>query len=78
MLMIGENGMRLDNFVTTNVLHAVNNQQFVVFAFTEELVHHYWRIEDETKVKYKVLEIVQKIDKTITLDLIKGWGVNGL
>lgn len=55
-----------------------NNEKFMLLVFTEELVHHYWRLEDETKTKYKVLEIIQRIEPEITLDLIKGWGLNGL
>ena len=59
-------------------LRKTHNERFVLFAFVEELVHHYWRIENETEVKYKVLEIVQLIDTGITLEMVKGWGVNGL
>lgn len=59
-------------------LRKVNNESFLLFAFIEELVHHYWRISDETKTKYKVLEIVQKVDPHITLDAVKKWGVNGI
>ena len=58
-------------------LRKINNEHFYLFAFVEELVHHYWRIDNETKTKYKVLEIVQKVDPNITLDMIKNWGVNG-
>lgn len=59
-------------------LHNMHNDRLVLFAFVEELVHHYWNIEDETTVKYKVLEIVNLIDTGITIDMLKGWGVNGL
>lgn len=59
-------------------LRKLNNERFLLVAFIEELVHHYWRIEDETKVKYKVIEIAQKIDNNITIEMLKGWGVNGL
>lgn len=51
-------------------------EQFQLFAFVEELVHHYWRIEDERETKYKVIKIVNRIDKTLTLDTLKEWGVN--
>lgn len=59
-------------------LRKINNEYLLLVTFVEELVHHYWRIEDETMVKYKVLEIVQKIDPKIDIDMLKGWGVNGL
>lgn len=59
-------------------LRNTHNERFILFAFVEELVHHYWRIENETEVKYKILEIVQLIDTGITLEMVKGWGVNGL
>lgn len=59
-------------------LNAVNNEKFKLVSFIEELVHHYWRIEDETTVKYKVVQIAQMIDPSITIDLLKEWDVNGL
>lgn len=59
-------------------LRKINNERFMLFTFVEELVHHYWCIENETNVKYKVLEVVQLIDSNITLQIVKGWGVNGL
>jgi hypothetical protein len=34
----------------------------------EELCHHFWAIEDETKVQYKVLEIIKIIDPNITIE----------
>ena len=71
------NHISLAIYAIENLRHT-NNERFLLFAFVEELVHHYWCIEDETKVKYKVLQIVQKIDSGITLELIKGWGLNGL
>lgn len=43
-----------------------------------ELVHHYWRIEDEIKIKYKVLKIVQMVDPKIKIDLIRKWGFDGI
>lgn len=60
------------------ILHRVKDPNLVCFCFIEELVHHYWRIENETDVKYKTLEIIQRIDKKITVETLKGWGVNGL
>ena len=59
-------------------LRKLNNDRFLLVAFIEELVHHYWRTEDETKVKYKVVEIAKRIDNNITIEMLKGWGVNGL
>lgn len=54
------------------------DEYFTIFSFTEELVHHYWRIEDEIKIKYKVLKIVQMVDPKITIDLIRKWGFDGI
>ena len=54
-------------------LRNTHNERFILFAFVEELVHHYWRIENETEVKYKILEIVQLIDTGITLEMVNGW-----
>lgn len=54
------------------------NEQFVLFVFIEEMVHHYWRIEDEKEVKYKVLEIIRRYDKNITLETVKGWKLIGI
>lgn len=54
-------------------LRETENQRFILFAFLEELVHHYWRVTDEIEVKYIVLEIMQQYDKNVTLEMIKGW-----
>lgn len=54
-------------------LRELENQRFILFTFLEELVHHYWRVTDETEVKYLVLEIMQQYDKNITIEMIKGW-----
>ena len=55
------------------------DRQLKIVALTEELVHHFWRIEDETAVKYKVVEIAQFIDPSITIDLLReAYQVNGL
>lgn len=56
-------------------LREIENQRFLLFAFLEELVHHYWRIVDEKEVKYQVLQIIQQYDKNVTLEMIKGWGI---
>lgn len=59
-------------------LHYLENQRLTLFTFVEELTHHFWGIEDETKVKYKVIEIMKRYDKDITLEIVKGWGIYGL
>lgn len=33
-------------------------------------------IEDEGQTKYKVLKIVNRIDKTLTIETLKEWGLN--
>lgn len=53
-------------------------ERFKLVAFIEELVHHYWRIEDETVVKYKVVQVAQLVDPSITIEELKGWDINGL
>ena len=59
-------------------LRKTNSDRFMVVTFIEELVHHFWQVEDETKTKYKTLEIAQKIVPGITLELLKEWHVNGI
>lgn len=68
------------SFITYSMgkLRQTKNAKFILFAFIEELVHHFWCITDETKVKYKALEIAKRIDDSYSLDLLKGWGLNGL
>lgn len=48
----------------------------IAFVFTEELVHHFWNIENETDVKLKVIEILQLINNRITKESVKAWGMN--
>lgn len=58
------------------VREADQHMRLVIFA--EELVHHIWRIFDETAVKYKVVECLNPIDDAITIDFLKRFGVYGL
>lgn len=37
-----------------------NNIDYYFTAFIEEIVHYIWKIYDETKVKYKIAEILQR------------------
>ena len=48
----------------------------IAFVFTEELVHHFWKYDDETETKYKVLEILQITEPHITKEYVKNWGLN--
>ena len=56
-------------------LHYVNIPNFTFFTFIEELTHHYWNIEDEIEVKYKVLEIIGNSNVIITIEDLKKWGL---
>ena len=52
---------------------------FMLFAFVEEMAHYYWRISDETVVKYKVEKIIQQLYPEFTLDYMRErWNLNGL
>ena len=56
-----------------------NDDIFTIFAFIEEMAHHYWHISDETIVKYKVEEIMQQMYSNFTLDYMRErWKLNGL
>lgn len=59
-------------------LRKYNNDSFMVFVFLEELVHYFWRIYNETDVKYKIVEIIQDVVPGFTIEIAKGWGLNGL
>ncbi len=48
----------------------------IAFIFTEELVHHFWRLDDETETKLKVIEILQITEPHITKECVEAWGVN--
>lgn len=58
-------------------MREVYNDKFKFFVFVEELAHHFWRIEDEEKVKYKVLDILKPLFN-ISIDTVKEWGVYGI
>ena len=58
-----------------NEMRKLGAQQFA-FAFTEELVHHFWRLEDEAEAKMKVIEILQLTEPCITREYVKDWGLN--
>ena len=59
-------------------LRKKGSSSFSLFVFIEELVHYFWRISDETIVKYKVTEIMQTIVADFTIEIAKGWGLYGL
>lgn len=46
--------------------HIRSNTLFTILA--EELCHMIWEIQDEVLVNYKVLEVLQNIDPSLTLD----------
>ncbi|MCM1189329.1 MAG: hypothetical protein NC541_08535 [bacterium] len=48
----------------------------VAFVFTEELVHHFWNCENETKTKLKVIEILQLTEPKITKEYVETWEIN--
>ena len=53
------------------VLHKKGKNSITLFAFTEELVHHFWNIEDESLVKYKVLDVLNyKVLKELDPDIL--------
>lgn len=59
-------------------LRRIGSVTFTAFVFAEELAHYYWRIYDESIVKYKVVEILNHIFPNLTIEEVKGWGLNGL
>lgn len=59
-------------------LRKINADVFMLFVFVEELAHYYWRMYDETAIKYKVVEIINYIIPNLTINDVKGWGLNGL
>ena len=56
-------------------LRKTENDYFILVTFIEELVHHFWGIEDEVAVKYKVVDVAQTIEPKVTVDMLKGWGL---
>lgn len=49
-----------------------NDEILIAGCFIEELAHHYWFIDDEVDVKYKVYEILKHIYPDVTLEKILG------
>lgn len=59
-----------------NKINLLNDDIRKMFVFVEELAHHFWRIEDEVKVKFKVVEILKRYNNSINiLKEEKGWKV---
>lgn len=58
--------------------HFADDRAFILFMFIEELTHHFWNIENEVIVKYKVIEIINRYDKNINMETVKGWEVYGV
>ena len=61
-----------------NKIRGYKSDVFTAIIFAEELVHYYWRIFDETIVKYKVVEILNDIYPKLTIEMLKNLGMNGL
>jgi hypothetical protein len=59
-------------------LRKINNKTFTMFVYIEELTHFFWRIYDETIVKYKVVEILNDVVPNLSIDDLKGCGLNGV
>lgn len=49
-----------------------NDEILIVGCFVEELAHHYWRIDDEIEVKYKIYDILKHIYPDVTIEHILG------
>lgn len=47
-----------------------------MFAYTEELCHHFWYIEDEICVKHKVLEVLNLGGMKCSIDDMRKEGIN--
>lgn len=49
--------------------YSPHNPDYPIFLFIiEELAHHYWNIEDEVEVNYKVIEIMKHIFPQIQME----------
>lgn len=59
-------------------LRDYNSDVFMSIIFVEELTHYYWKIFDETIVKYKVVEILNDMFPKLTIHMLKEIGMNGL
>lgn len=58
-----------------NNLRQIIDKQLLLATYIEEMTHHFWIIDDEVEVKYKVVEIAQRYDKSINMNLFKKYGV---
>lgn len=61
-----------------NKLRKIDVNIFTMFVYIEELAHYFWRIYDETAVKYKVVEILNDIVPNLSIEDLKGCGLNGI
>ena len=59
-------------------LRRYNSKILMLFIFLEEMVHYFWRIFDETDVKYKIEEIIKDIIPEFTLEDMKEFKLFGL
>lgn len=59
-------------------LRKIGKDVFTMFVYVEELTHYFWRIYDETIVKYKVVEILNDVVPNLSIDDLKGCGLNGI
>ena len=59
-------------------IRSYKSDVFTAVIFTEELTHYYWRIFDETIVKYKVVEILKDMYPQLTVESLKACGLYGL
>ena len=58
-----------------NNLRKINDEDIQFATYIEEMVHHFWRIEDEERVKYKVIEIAKRYKRNINIDLFRKYGI---
>ena len=56
-------------------LRICNADWLTAFSYVEELTHYFWNIQDENDVKYKVAEILQDIFPALSIDIMKGLGI---
>ena len=58
-------------------LRSREDDEFIVFAYLEELVHHFYSIEDEREVKKKVLQAINETQYKVTEEKLKSWKLVG-
>lgn len=49
-----------------------------MFVYVEELTHYFWRIYDETIVKYKVVDILNNAVPNLSIEDLKRCGLNDI